>query len=129
LRIEAYFERAKNLVDNCPFVQLSNLTYEKRSTYEGFVQGDVMFVDNSVLHLREYVDVETTVERLMYVYHYTDSEQKLHFRYDNTGHHRKKELPTYPHHKHDGSEENVLSSSAPDLESVLDEIQGLIELP
>ena len=41
----------------------------------------------------------------------------------------KKEIPTYPHHKHDGSEENVLSSSAPDLEAVLDEIQGLIELP
>jgi len=129
LRIEAYFERVKNLVDNCPFVQSSSLTYEKRSTYEGFVLGEVMFVDNSVLHLREYVDVETTAERLMYVYHYMDAEQKLRFRYDNTGHHRKKKLPTYPHHKHDGSEENVLSSSAPDLEAVLDEIQGLMELP
>ena len=129
MRIEAYFERVKNIVDNCPFVQSSSLTYDKRSTYEGFVHGEVIFIDDSVLHLREYVDVEITVERLMYVYHYIDAGQKLYFRYDNTGHHRKKKLPTYPHHKHDGSEEKVLHSSAPDLETVLDEIQGLIKLP
>ncbi len=94
MRIEAYFERVKNIVDNCPFVQSSSLTYDKRSTYEGFVHGEVIFIDDSVLHLREYVDVEITVERLMYVYHYIDAGQKLYFRYDNTGHHRQKKLPT-----------------------------------
>lgn len=131
MRIEAYFERVKNLVENCPFVQLSDLTYEKRGTYEGFVHGEVIFVDNSVLHLREYVDVEmeTTAERLMYVYHYVDGKQEFQFRYDDTGHHQDLKFPTYPHHKHDSSEKNVLSSSAPDLAAVLDEIQGLIVIP
>lgn len=112
-------------------MQLSDLTYEKRGTYEGFVHGEVIFVDNSVLHLREYVDVEmeTTAERLMYVYHYVDGKQEFQFRYDDTGHHQDLKFPTYPHHKHDSSEKNVLSSSAPDLAAVLDEIQGLIVIP
>ncbi len=129
MRIEAYFEWVKNLVDDCPFVQSSSLTYEKRSTYEGFVHGELFFVDDSVLHLREYVDVEATIERLMYVYHYVNGRQKFQFRYDDTGHHRDSNLATYPHHKHAGSEKKVLPSSAPDLNAVLEEIQGLIELP
>lgn len=129
MRIEAYFERVKNPVDNCPFVQSSSITYEKRTTYEGFVHGELILADDSVLHLREYVDVETTVERLMYVYQYVDSKQEFRFRYDDTGHHRNLKLTTYPHHKHEGSEKNVLLSSAPDLSAVLEEIQDLIELP
>jgi len=51
LRIEVYFEQVKNLVDNCPAVRLSNLAYEKRGTYEGFVHGEVIFVDDFVLQL------------------------------------------------------------------------------
>ncbi len=45
------------------------------------------------------------------------------FRYDNTGHHRKLNLSTYPHHKHEGSEENVIPSSASVLQEVLKEIE------
>jgi hypothetical protein len=55
-------------VELSPFVRLSNVTYEKRGTYEGIIRGRVHFVDNTVLERREYVDVETDVERLMYVY-------------------------------------------------------------
>ena len=55
--------------------------------------------------------------------------QQLAFRYDNTGHHQKLNLPTYPHHKHVGSEENVTASNAPDLVAVLQEIQTLIQPP
>ena len=51
------------------------------------------------------------------------------FRYDNSGHHRELGLPTFPHHKHDGSEGNVVSSVAPDLATVLDEIEALVQLP
>jgi hypothetical protein len=46
----------------------SSITYDKRSTHEVFIRGEIYFVDASVLHLREFVDVETTVERLLYVY-------------------------------------------------------------
>lgn len=127
MRIEVYFKQLREQIESCPIVQLFNVTYEKRSSHEGFVHGDLIFVDNSTLHLREYVDVEVAVERLMYVYQYTDPEQSLVFRYDNTGHHRS--ISTYPHHKHSGAENNVERSSAPSLENVLDELQNIIQLP
>ena len=78
MRIEAYFQRLRDLVDACPVVQSSSITYDKRSTHEGFIRGELYFVDASVLHLREFVDVETRVERLLYVYQYMDAREQLH---------------------------------------------------
>jgi hypothetical protein len=127
LQIEAYFRQIRKAIDACPVIQAFNLTYDKRSTYEGFVRGEVYFVDGSVLHVREFVDVEVTSDRLTYVYHYMDSTQQLVFRYDNTGHHRQLDLSTYPHHKHDGREDKVTTSPAPDLSAVLNEIEELIQ--
>jgi hypothetical protein len=50
------------------------------------------------------------------------------FRYDNTGHHKRLNLPTYPHHKHEGAEDQVISSAAPTLAEVLSEIELMIDL-
>jgi hypothetical protein len=110
-------------------VQLSDISYIKRGSYEGLIRGEFHFVDESKLHLREFVDVETTTDRLMYAYQYVNASNNLIFRYDNTGHHRKLGLHTYPHHKHDGSEANVVSSPGPDLFQVLKEIESLVKLP
>ena len=110
-------------------VQSSSITYDKRGTHEGFIRGEIYFVDASVLHLREFVDVETDVERLLYVYQYMDARQQLWFRYDNTGHHKQLNLPTYPHHKHESSDKQIIPSSAPDLAAILGEVETLVRLP
>jgi hypothetical protein len=106
-----------------------NIAEEKRGTYEGYIYGELTFLDDSILKFREYVDVEDQADRLMYSYHYTDADGNLILRYDNTGHHRKLKLKTYPHHKHEGSQDNVLPSSAPVLAMVLNEIQAHVALP
>ncbi|MBN1991540.1 MAG: hypothetical protein JW953_02470 [Anaerolineae bacterium] len=129
MRIETYFQQLQDTIESCLVVQSSNITYDKRTTHEGFIHGELYFVDGSILHLREFLDVETTIDRLMYVYHYMDATNKLIFRYDNTGHHRKLNLPTYPHHKHEGHEDNIIASSASDLATVLNEIEQLVQLP
>lgn len=129
MRIEAYFRQIEKLIDACPVVRLSSATYEKRGTHEGFIRAELCFVDGSTLYAREFVDVEVVAERVMYAYQFIDSSQKLVFRYDNTGHHRKLGLSTYPHHKHDGLENRVVPSVAPDLAAVLQEIESLVELP
>jgi len=129
LRIEAYFQQLRETIDACRIVHSFNVAYDKRGSQEGFIRGEVYFVDGSMLHLREFVDVEGGVDRLTYVYQYINPAGKLVFRYDNTGHHKKLNLSTYPHHKHDGSEPNVVASSAPDLVAVLKEIETLVELP
>ena len=89
MRIEIYFRQIEKIIEACPIIQLSNVTYEKRGTHEGFIRGELCFVDGSVFYLREFVDVEITADRVMYAYQFIDSLQKLVFRYDNTGHHRK----------------------------------------
>lgn len=129
MRIETYFQQVREILEACSVVQSFNVAYDKRSTHEGFIRGEVYFTDGSMLHLREFVDVETALDRLVYVYQYMDPTQQLVFRYDNTGHHRKLNLSTYPHHKHEGDEDNVVSSPAPDLAAVLSEIEALVQLP
>jgi hypothetical protein len=89
LRIEHYFHRVRQSIEACPAVQAFDVAYDKRSTYEGFIRGEIYFIDGSTLHLREFVDAETTAERLTCVYQYMDASEELVFRYDNTGHHRK----------------------------------------
>ena len=128
MRIEDYFQQVSQAIEHCPVVASFSVTYDKRGTYEGFVWGEVYLIDGSMLHLREYVDVESESERLTYVYQYMDAFQHLVFRYDNTGHHRKLNLPTYPHHKHEGHEGHVLASPGPDLAAVLREIESLVVL-
>ena len=129
MRIELYFQQIRETIEACLILQSSNVAYDKRGTHEGFVHGELYFADGSTLHLREFVDVETNVNRLMYVYQYMSAAKTLVFRYDNTGHHKKLNLPTYPHHKHEGAQDNIVLSSAPDLAAVLTEIERLIKLP
>jgi hypothetical protein len=129
LRVEAYFQQVRAAVEACPEVQAFDITFDKRGTSDGFIRGDVFFVDGSTLHLREFVDVATASERLTYVYQYMDPDRHLVFRYDNTGHHRRLNLSTVPRHKHLGDEMSVVASPAPTLETVLAEIESLIDLP
>ena len=129
MRIEEYFRQIQKIIDSCFVIQSSKTMFDKRSTYEGFIRGDLYLLDGSILHLREFVDVESIEDRLMYVYRYISSSKELIFRYDNTGHHRKLYLPTYPHHKHQGIEDNVVPATAPVLASVLEEISSIVQLP
>ncbi len=124
--IEDYFQEVRDIIEACSVVQLSNVNYDSRSIYRGFMRGELKFSDGSVLYLREFVDVKTTIVREMYSYHYENASKNLILRYDNTRHHKKLNLPNYPHHKHDGSEDNVISSNAPMLAEVLNEISRLL---
>lgn len=129
MRIEVYFRRVQKVIESCSIIQLTSITYEKRSSYDGLIKGDLYFIDGSILYVREYIDTERAVDRLMYVYQYLSSSKGLIFRYDNTGHHKKLGISTYPHHKHEGSDDNVVSSTAPDLAKILKEIEPIIQLP
>jgi Family of unknown function (DUF6516) len=124
--IEDYFRRVETLLAVTNIVHSSSITYDKRSASIGFVRGAIYFLDSSQLHLREFVNVEYGVERYMYAYHYQRPDGALVFRYDNTPHFPT--LPTFPHHKHEGREANVVTASPPDLAAILSEIQSLIEI-
>ena len=124
--IEDCFQQIQTIIATCSVIKFFTLDCEKRDTYEGFIRAEIKFIDNSVLHIREFVNIETIINRNMYAYQFMNTMNTLIFRYDNTPHHKKLNLPTYPHHKHDSSEENVISSAAPTLLEVLQEITARI---
>jgi hypothetical protein len=125
--IEDYFRQVNTLISSVNAVHSSSITYDKRSTYIGFIRGSIYFLDGSILHLREFVNVQHGIERYMCAYHYQRSDGTFVFRYDNTPHFSA--LPTFPHHKHEGPESTVVSASPPDLQTVLAEIQGVLAAP
>jgi Family of unknown function (DUF6516) len=126
LSIEDYFAQVRSVISQCPIVESFLLDCDRRDAYEGFWRAEITFNDQSVLKVREFVSVEVGVDRDMDAYQYMSSLNRLIFRYDNTPHHQKLNLPTFPHHKHDGAEENVVSSVAPTLDEVLDEIRSVL---
>ncbi len=122
--IESYFRQIEALISATHIVHSSRVMYDKRSQFIGFIRGEIYFLDGSSLHLREFVDVEYGISRYRYVYHYQSADGALVFRYDNTPHFPS--LPTFPHHKHESDEANVVAAPAPDLEQALGEVRQLI---
>ena len=90
---------------------------DARSKTVGFIKGKVFFRDCSSLHFREYVDVQSKIEKLAYSFHHQRSDQGLVFRYDNAAH---KPVLGYEHHKHIG--QNIIPADIPTLEAVLWEV-------
>lgn len=94
-----------------------NFSVDARTNYIGFIQGSLEFLQGSRLFFREYVDLQESIEKLSYSFHYQDAENNLIFRYDNAQH--KPELG-YADHKHIRG--NITSSKIPDIEQVILEI-------
>ncbi len=124
--IEEYFQSIGGHIADCPYVAESQIRNGKRSFYIGVVEGEIRFTDNSFLHFIEFVNVKEGVNRYKYSYHCQNKAEKVVFRYDMAPHH--KEIKTFPHHKHLGSEK-VIESIAPRLGEVLHEIEGILILP
>ena len=122
--IEAHFQAILELLAVFPFISTSDVAFDKRSSYIGFIRGDLYFSDESLLHFRELVDLRQADACPMYVYHYQRADGSLVFRYDGTTHFP--DLSKYPHHKHDGDEANVVPAEKPTLVKVIEEIGALL---
>ena len=119
--IDDYFHRQLQLLTEHPYVDNQSVRFDKRTEFVAFIRGDVYFHDGSRLHFRELVDVEVTLQVVVYSYHYQDADDTLLFRYDNTPHFPT--LPNAPHHKHEGSETTVIAATQPNLMIVLQEVE------
>ena len=122
-QITDYFEHIVRLLDSCRVVQSHDVRPQPRTVTEGYLRGEVLFTDGTRLHFRELVSVEPTIQLISYAYQYMREDGALIFRYDNTDHFPN--LPAAPHHKHIGETE-VITADAPDLQSVLREIERII---
>lgn len=118
-----YHESILALLSASPFVHETTLSVDDRDEV-WFIRTDVHFIDNSLLHFRELFVKQDNPVKKAYAYHYQRKDGRMIFRYDNAPHFP--HLPTAPHHKHIGENE-VVAANAPDLQSVLMEIESLIQ--
>jgi len=121
--ITSYFRRINNWIARCRAIETQVVHAEKRTPVEGYLRGELGFKDGSRLHFRELVTTEPSTSLVSYTYQYMQADGKLIFRYDDTDHFPN--LPGAPHHKHLGETE-VIAVQPPSLQTVLQEIEGLI---
>jgi hypothetical protein len=126
LLIDNYFQRIRILLKNSPIIKTFELETEKRTDTLGLVRSNVTFIDGSRLYIREFVEVETRIDRGKYSYQYISKKGDFIFRYDNAPHHQKLNLSSFPHHKHDRYENEIVISKAPFLEKIFQEIEQII---
>lgn len=121
--LDAYFAELEEAVRDFPYTVSYSFQKKFYGASQGFVKGSVLLQDESVLEFVEVKDADRP-GKLKYRYHYRDKDYRLIFRYDNAPHH--KSLVSFPHHKHQSSEENVQESGEPGLFDILREIKVLI---
>jgi hypothetical protein len=95
-----------SLLDSSPIVLTYKIIDFKFWETGSYVKIQIVLIDNSVLHVREYND---EFER-NYSFHWQDSLGAFLLRWDNAPHH--KNLKTFPHHMHKNNlieESNVIS--------------------
>ena len=124
--IKNYLERIRTLLKNSAIIRTVELETEKRTDSLGLIRGNVIFIDGSRLYIREFVEIEISIDRGKYSYQYINQNDDLIFRYDNAPHHQKLNLSSFPHHKHDRHEDRIVISKAPFLEEIFQEIEQII---
>jgi len=122
LSVVKCLEDVLHKVERHPLVKKLYVKDMHASLKRGYLRLMALFVDDSELHVFEYVDSD--LRRLGYAYHYQNSFGAMIFRYDNEPHYP--DLPTFPHHKHVAQEEAPRPSEQVNIDEVLREIASYI---
>ncbi|MDX2249158.1 MAG: DUF6516 family protein [Bacteroidia bacterium] len=120
--INDYFRKLKETINQFDSSISDQSTTEKAySEKKGFIEGEILFTDDSRLDFAEVKDTDHE-SKIKYRYHYMNNENELIFRYDNAPHYP--ELESFPHHKH--TQDGVYPCSEPEIDNVLSEIEPLV---
>lgn len=106
-------------LDDSTFIKSHSINDFRRSETVFYLNIKIHFINNSELHVREYVDAE----HRKYSFHWQSSNGDLIIRWDNAPHFP--DLITFPHHKHLASGE-VKKSYNISLEEILESIKDEI---
>jgi len=119
--IDEYFTRVRELVQGVADAQAERYEEQMLSSTRGNLRIRLRFSDQSLLEISEAIAlIGEELHWLSYRYHSQSPRTGLVFRYVNAPHHA--EVPTFPDHKH--TEDNVVASSHPSSEQILQEVEG-----
>ncbi len=113
-----HFHKGIERVENYGYTESVEIREEIRPQKQLVIHADIVFIDGSVLHIREYIEAKFKIERISYAYQHQSKDGELIFRYDNAPH--KPELGFKEHkHTNDGK---ITEDSLPDICKLMDEI-------
>ena len=123
--LDDYLNEIQSELDKfTPLLVNHSLTIDKRPQQQAHVFGVLIFMDESQLHFREFIDAsEGYIDKVAYSYHLQDKANQLLFRYDNAKH---KPALAFDEHKHcfDG----IIFAPAPHLQQVMQEAIVMLQL-
>jgi len=121
--LSKHIQEIDNAICECTLVVKYTLYKEKLSPNTGYIEGEILFIDNSrLVYFELYNSKESSIYCEKYRFQFMDSHNQLTFRYDNAPHHF--ELSSFPHHKHVPS--GVIESNPLHFAKVLNEVESII---
>ena len=122
MKIAEYFETIKDRLLIVSFVADFKISKQVDRSKNGHFRARVTFTDNSQLEFSEFVEqnADDEIQVVTYSYHWSDENDNIIRRWDNTPHFPK--LKNFPHHIH-VKEDEVISGKPIDIFGVLDEIE------
>ena len=113
-----YIIHVKTVLQAKPFVVSFDTVVEVALMDIGRYRYRIRFDNGDMLEMTErFMVKENQIKVLKYSFHWQDTNGNIRKRWDNAPHHAN--LATFPHHVHDGSEENVLPHPAIMAEDML----------
>jgi hypothetical protein len=125
---KSYLQRIEQELSNWKYASEVKVVNKKifATIDAAYIRIRVSLINGDLLEISEYLSFETgRPQRLSYSYHWQNSQQKLLKRWDNAPHHP--QAKGYPHHVHEGSEDNILASEPIRLDRLLKEIEKAIK--
>jgi len=94
-----YYSQIETVINECPIVTHFSIEFDEIDTLVGYLKGTLEFLDASVLHFMEFVEIKNdSVTLVKYKYQWQYENGELISRWDNVPHHR--EIASFPHHIH-----------------------------
>ena len=112
------FRKGIEKIENYGYADSVEIREEIRANKQAVLNAKVVLINDSVLHIKEYIDARYGIKRVSYAYQYQDRDGQLVFRYDNAAH---RPTLSYKDHKHSG-DGTVSEAVLPDIFDLVDEV-------
>ena len=121
LHIERHAHRTLLILASVDAGAIDSLYFKDEGDDEFSLVASIGYNDGSRLEINLTIDCSQDYPNWhIYSFHYMTAQGAAIFRYDNSIHHPG--LPTFPHHKHTGADEQVTPSDKPSVRTIRDEI-------
>ena len=125
LHIERHAQRTLLILASVDAGAIDSLYFQEEGDDEFSLVASIEYNDGSRLEINLTIDCSQDYPSWhTYSFHYMTNNNSTIFRYDNSVHHPG--LPTFPHHKHTGADEQVSPSDQPSVRAIRAEIAAYL---